>query len=206
MIGRVAILPVDERLRASSRLPTSSRESVRAVEWIALAGAGATATLLTSLIDFRLGIPGHNIVFAIFPIALGLALVPRRGAGSTMAAAAVLSAGALALGGVRVAGVGALTSLFLAGPMLDLAVRRGGSGWRLYAAFVVAGAATNTVAFAARAAAKMLGIPGMGGGRALAAWLPQAVWTYALAGIAAGLISAAAWFQLRGRADRMRAR
>jgi hypothetical protein len=33
-------------------------------------------------------------------------------------------------------------------------------------------------------------------------WLSMSVWTYLLAGMLAGLISAAAWFQLRSRSER----
>jgi hypothetical protein len=42
---------------------------------------------------------------------------------------------------------------------------------------------------------------GLGGGlgRTFAQWWPHGVWTYAVAGLVAGLISAAPWFRLRER-------
>lgn len=187
---------------------------MRASELTALMLSGAVASVLTNVIRFRLGIPGSSILFAVFPMALGFALVPRRGAGSVMAAGALLTSGMLGVAGVRLDGFGAQTSLLATGPLLDLALRWAKHGWRLYLAFVLACAGSNTLAFVARAASKYYGIGGLGGrhaggggggggggaGRLLFdVWLPQAVWTYACAGVAAGLLSAAVWFHFRER-------
>jgi hypothetical protein len=221
---KTGLLTVDESLYDSGRLPAiadSTDSTVKGMEIATLVLAGATAAVLTHVVRFRLGIPGSNIVFVAFPMAFGFALVPRRGAGTLMGGAALATTLALWLAGVRLDGVGAQTSLLLTGPLLDVALRRARGGWRLYVAFVVATAATNALAFAARASAKLvaLNVAGAGGGRgggggrgaglgsagrALDVWLPQAVWTYALAGVVAGLISALAWFHFRerhGRAD-----
>ena len=94
--------------------------------------------------------------------------------------------GSLGLAGVHLPGPGALTSLVLTGPMLDLALRWSRPGWRLYAGFVLAGALTNIGAFLARGGFKYFGLGGLGGGRRFAEWLPVATWTYALAGMLAG--------------------
>jgi hypothetical protein len=199
-----SILPLTPSLRAASRLPAlpGARTGVHGVELAALVGAGAGAALLSTHLDLHLGVPGHRILCSIFPIAFGFALVPRRGAGAVMGASAMFTIGALGLAGTRLPGFGGLTSLFLVGPLLDLALRWGRRGWRLYAAFVSVGAVANAAAFAVRAGAKWLGFGGMGagsgGGRTFATWLPLSIWTYAAAGILAGLISAAAWFHLRG--------
>lgn len=199
---KYGILSMDDDLLATSRLPAlaTDRHGVRPIELAALALAGASAALLTNLLRLHLGIPGSSIVFATFPIALGLALVPRRGAGAVMAGAALITTMGLGFAGAPVDGVGALTSLILTGPLMDLALRfaRGG-GWRLYGAFVVAGALSNAVAFIVRGSAKAFGIAGVGGGRAFGAWWPTAIATYAIAGVAAGLISALAWFHFRER-------
>jgi len=188
-------------LRGASRLPTfpGIRKDVQAAELVTLMITGAGAALLSTYLDFNLALPGHRIVLSIFPMAMGFGLVPRRGAGSIMGASATLTISALGLAGARVPGVGGLTSLLLVGPLLDVALRRGRGGWRLYAAFVLAGALSNAAAFAVRAGAKLAGLRGTGGGRTLAAWLPLSVWTYTAAGILAGLISAAAWFHWRDR-------
>jgi len=196
---------LDLRLRRAARIPGLSSgqdAAISPLEVAALVGAGLVASLLTNVLRFRLGIPGSNIVFVAFPLALGFALVPRRGAGLLMAGGALATNLGLWLAGARLDGVGAQTSLLATGPLLDLALRRFGGGWRLYTAFVAACAASNALAFALRAVTRVAGMrgTGMGGGRSFALWWPEAVWTYALAGIIAGLISAAAWFQLRERA------
>ncbi len=196
------ILSVDADLLATSRVPAlaSADGGVRSIELAVLFISGVGAALLTNVPRLHLGIPGSSIVFAIFPIALGFALVPRRGAGTVMGSAALLTTMGLRFAGGPVDGPGALTSLVLSGPLLDLALRfaRGG-GWRLYAAFVVAGALGNALAFAVRAGTKAFGMTGMGGGRPFAAWWPTAIATYTIAGVVAGLISALAWFHLRER-------
>ncbi|HZO19411.1 MAG TPA: hypothetical protein VFB46_10540 [Gemmatimonadaceae bacterium] len=201
---RPGILSLDDVLSRATRVPAIADRgtgNVRTAELVILALIGAGAALLTNLARFRLGIPGSNILFVAFPMALGLSLVPRRGAGTVMAGGALVTTGALWLMGVRLDGVGAQTSLLLTGPFMDLAVRWARHGWRLYAALILACATTNALAFAARAMAKIYGLPGGGGGggRQFSAWLPQAVWTYAVAGIIAGLLSAAAWFHFRER-------
>lgn len=194
------ILTLDDRLRHGSRLTTlSERPEAGRRELAALALLGVGSALLTSYVNFNLRIPGHHIVYAVFPLALGFALVPRRLAGTIMSGSAVATFAGLGLLGARVPGVGVVTSTLLAGPLLDLALRWGREGWRLYAGFVAAGALTNVVAFLVRGAAKYAGFGGLGGGRSFASWLPVAVWTYAIAGMLAGLLSALAWFHLRPR-------
>lgn len=198
---RYGILSLDDDLLATSRLPAlaGTHAGVRPIELAVLGLAGIGAALLTNLLRLRLGIPGSSIVFATFPIALGFALVPRRGAGAVMAGAALATTMALGFAGARLDGVGALTSLILTGPLLDLALRSAHRGWRLYTAFIVAGAASNAIAFIVRASARAVGLAGSGGGRALGSWWPTAIATYASAGIVAGLISALAWFHFRDR-------
>ncbi len=200
---RTGILPVDEALRATSRLPPlgAGHETVRRLELTALVLAGSAAALLTHLLRLRLGIPGSSIVFAILPLALGFALVPRRGAGAVMSGAALATTAVLGVAGVRLDGIGAVTSLTVAGPLLDLAWRWGqAGGWRLYRSFVLAGAASNAAAFVVRAAAKALELPGGSVGGSFHAWWPRAIATYAAAGLIAGLVAAAAWFRLRAGA------
>jgi hypothetical protein len=200
------VLSIDREMRGASRLPplAGSAAGVRAIELLALVLAGAVAAASSTYLDFRLGIPGHRIVFSIFPIALGFAVVPRRAAGTVMSGAALATLGALAMSGVRIPGPGGITSLVLIGPFLDVALRRAGSGWRLYLAFITAGALANVMAFALRAGVKLAGVPptgaGPGGARPVGMWLNLSVFTYLLAGLLAGLISAAAWFHLRSRA------
>lgn len=199
-------LTIDARLRRAARLPalpTAVDGRITALELAVLIGAGVVASLLTNVTRLRLGIPGSNIVFVAFPLALGFALVPRRGAGLVMAGGALAANAALMLAGARLDGVGAQTSLLLTGPLLDLALRWFGGGWHLYAAFLAACAASNAVAFLVRGVARAAGMRGVGtgAGRSFIEWWPHAIWTYALAGLVAGLVSAAAWFHLRERRE-----
>jgi hypothetical protein len=209
---RPGILSVDDALWRATRvapLAAPDARGVRTAELAALLLTGAAASVLTNVVRFNLGIPGSSIIFAAFPIAFGFALVPRRGAGSVMAGGALATSVLLWLAGVRLDGVGAQTSLLLTGPLLDLALRWAHHGWRLYGAFVLACAASNALAFVVRGSAKLIGIAGAGrggGGGGIGAagkpfdvWLPQAMWTYAVAGTLAGLVSAVVWFHLRER-------
>ena len=194
------LLSLDLALRDTARIPslaTGARAGGREVAALLL--TGTFAGLLTAFADLGKGVPGHHILFAIFPMALGLALVPRRAAGSVMGGAGLGTLALLGVAGVHLPGPGALTGFALAGPMLDLALRRGRAGWRLYAGFIAAGILTNVLAFLVRGTTKYLGFRGAGGGRNFTAWLPVAVWTYALAGLVAGLVSAAVWFHFRVR-------
>ncbi len=194
-------LAIDPRLQQAARLPSLTKHAaspISLIEAAILFLAGSAASALTNLLRLHLGVPGSSIVYAAFPLALGFALVPRRGAGSVMTAAALLANVAFALAGARLDGVGAQTSLLLTGPLLDLALRRSAGGWRLYAAFIAACTGSNAAAFVVRAMARAAGLHGTGmGGGTLATWWPHAIWTYAAAGLLAGLISVAAWFQLR---------
>src|SRR5262249_14885754 len=118
-----AALRVNDGLLASSRVPALSRpgRTVSLAEAAALLAVGATAAVLTAALDLHLRIPGHAIIRAIFPMAFGLALVPRRLAGVCMGAGALATGSLLKTAGAGI-GPGALASLTLTGPCLDLAV------------------------------------------------------------------------------------
>ncbi len=197
------ILSIHRGLRQGARVAPLSRpgERVRPTELVVLGALGATAALAVVLVRLRLGWPGHSILFVVFPMALGFALVPRRLAGTTMGIAALCTLGALGAGGAALPGVGAVTSLLLTGPMLDVALVRGRSGWPLYVAFVLGACASNAAAYLVRAAAKIGIISALTLGRNFAAWWQGALGSYALAGVLAGLVAVAAWFQCRRGAN-----
>lgn len=201
-----AVLPLDESLRAQSRLAgLALRGRVRALEVLTLVGLGGMSAALTTFMDLHLRIPGHHILFAVFPMALGFALVPRRRAGTLMGLSALAFTGGFGLLGAHAGGAGALTSLLATGPLLDMSLRWGRRGARLYGAFIVGGAASNAFAFVVRGTFKALTVGGLGGGT-FGEWWPQAIGTYAVAGLLAGFISAGAWFHLRGRGSAPAAR
>ncbi len=171
-----------------------------ATELLTLMFVGIVAGAVSTLVDLHLRIPGHAILKVFFPVAAGMALVPRRGAGSVSGTFAVLTAVSLRLAGLGGSGLsfGALTSLALIGPMLDWTLQRARSSRSVYLGFILAGLATNVIALLVRGTLKTVGFEHVGG-RPLAMWLGQAVLTYPLCGIAAGLLSAFVWFCVRPR-------
>lgn len=195
-------LGVHSGLRAGSRLPALSREdsSVRLSEWAVWLVMGMAAACASVLPDMDLKIPGHAILRSVFPMALGLSLAPRRGAGGVMGAFACAIALSLRFSGKADVGFGALTSLTLTGPLMDLALWKARAGWRLYAGIITAGLLSNLIAMGIKVTEKLLMSGGGGGGkRSLGAWFAQAVWTYPLCGVLAGLLSAIIWFRWRAR-------
>ena len=105
---KTGLMAVDEVLYGTGRLSPiadSTTAGVRRLEVATLLLAGASAAILTHVVRLGLGIPGSNIVFVAFPMALGFALVPRRGAGLLMAAGAVGTTLMLWLASVRLDGM-----------------------------------------------------------------------------------------------------
>ena len=196
------VLAVQPVLLQSSRLPvlTRSSETVRAAElaWLVLMGLAAAAGSI--LLDFKLKIPGHAILRCILPMTLGLALVPRRGAGSVMAISALTGGIALQFTSFSGVGFGALTSLTLSGLLLDVAASRARRGWHWYLGVAFSAVATNLVAFAIKFGAKASSLDGIAR-QPLAMWWPRAAITYPLCGLAAGLLAAAILFRLRRSTD-----
>jgi len=195
-----ALLGVHRGLASAGRLPrvTGTRALPGVAEVVVLLLCGVAAAMISVYAKRELRIPGHAIVRSVFPMALGLALVPRHGAGFCMGSVALATVFSLRWLGLGQTGAGAMTSLALTGPMLDLALLGARSGWRLYLRFVLAGLASNLVALAIRFGVKEL-LPAPLEGRAFADWLMQAAVTYPTCGALAGLISAVVWFRFRVR-------
>jgi len=196
------LLPLHRELLASSRVAAWARPSDR-LRWEELGfliGAGATAAVAVSCLDFGLRVPGHAILRAVFPMALGLSLAPRRLGGLVMGASAWAMAMLLKSTGGSGLGIGALTSLCLTGPMLDVALWRAKSGWPVYLSFAAGGCLANIGAFAVRGAGKLSGWESLLK-RPLAEWVSVAWWSYLFCGLIAGLLSAAIWFRLHAGRD-----
>jgi hypothetical protein len=193
---------VREGLVGAARFPPLARphHRISAIELLLLFSCGAVSAAAIAFVKLSLGIPGHSIVIAALPMTLGISLAPRQFAGVMMSAGAIGTASLLSLGGRATFGSGAFTSLVILGPMLDLALRHARRGWRLYAALVTAGVATNLLALASRAASKILGLDL--GARPFDSWWLEASVTYTLSGVVAGVLGALCWFQVNDRADR----
>lgn len=208
--GSFAPLPaVGRRSRLRGRAAAAdAAASARPAGLLVPALMGGIAALVTVLVRLPLHLPGHQILFAGLPVALGLALAPRRGAGSAAGVGAAIVSGACLLGGLGHPGAGALAGVVALGPALDLALLLAARGRRLYGAFALAGVGANGAAFVARSATRLLGDVGRGG--ALARWWPHALVSYLAFGLLAGVLSAALCFRARdpgepggdGRSDR----
>ena len=188
---------VHEGLADAARVPSlaRSRDRISVLELLVLFASGAAASAAVGMAKLGLGIPGHSIVLAALPVALGLSLAPRHLAGSIMSTGALGTAWLLQSAGVGDYGSGSFVSLCLLGPFMDLALRGARRGWRVYAALVLAGTATNVIALGSRASFKLLGLDT--GGRPFDSWWLQALATYTASGIVAGLLGALCWFHFR---------
>ena len=188
---------INEGLAAAGRLPavTRLRARISASEIALLILCGATAATASSFIRLGLRLPGHSIILSLIPMALGLALAPRRLSGLIMSASAFGTGAVFNLAGIGHLGSGAFVSLCLSGPVMDLAVSKFRSGWKLYFGLVLAGICTNLLALSSRGASKLLALdPGT---RPFDSWWTQAIITYTLSGAIAGLIGALLFFHLR---------
>jgi hypothetical protein len=191
---------VHDGLIGATRFPSAARRGhqISAAELLVLVTCGAAAAAAVAYVKLSLRIPGHSIVLAALPMALGLSLAPRHLAGSVISAGALGTALLLSGVGGATYGSGATVSLILLGPMMDVALRRVRSGWRLYAALVLSGAATNLLALGSRASSKLLGLD-LAGARPFDSWWLQASFTYTLSGVVAGLLGALCWFHFNDR-------
>jgi len=193
-----SVFAVHEGLLDTGRFRSLSRRgrSISAAECGLLVLFGLVAAGLSGL-KLNLGIPGHNIIRVVFPMALGLALVPRRGAAAIMGLSGSAGAALLLFGGARGLGSGAATSLLLTGFLLDLALVKARRGPSVYVRLVLAGLLANLAAFLVRGGGKALGIGFEG--QPLWLWWPKAAATYAICGALAGLMSAAVWFRFAAK-------
>lgn len=213
----LSILPRHPGLWATSRLRHLATQAFtpNVRDWLTLIAFGILATCSSTFMDDLLKsvlanvtsreikqVPGHAILRVVFPLALGLAVVPRSGAGCVMGGTAALAGASLQWAGLRgeSIGFGALTSLIATGPLLDWTLRRTHGGWRQVLSFALAGMTSNVLALAVRGTTKALGWEAPLR-RPLMEWLSQAVGTYILCGLLAGLISSVILFSIRSRPD-----
>jgi len=188
-----SVLRIHEGLAATRRLSIATPQTKPGVwELGALLTIGVSAGLALSYAKLNLGIPGHVILLNFAPLAFGLGLVPRRGAGTAMG---LTAAATMAIAAHT--GAGAMVSMLMTGILLDLALAKAKGGLPLYAAFVVAGLGGNAAAFVARAIAKLGGVEP--GAVPFSMWWSHALVSYALCGALTGLASALLWFSVRKR-------
>ncbi len=194
----VTLLPRHPGLSATTRLQSLASDEASATlhDWMILLAAGVLAACASTFLDLNIRrVPGQAILRVVFPMAVGLAMVPRRGAGCAMATTALLTGIFFRYAGLKgeAMGLGALTSLAATGPLLDWTLSRAKGGWRQYLLFALAGMSSNLVALAVRGGAKYMGWE-HAGRRPLWEWLSQASYTYIACGLLAGLASGAILF------------
>lgn len=184
-------------LRRASRVPNLSEASqVSLAEIACLLACGGLAVLAIGFIHLPIRVPGHAILRGLVPVAMGLALVPRRSAGSVTAMGAAFTSAALTSFGVGRFPPAAVLSAIALGPILDFALAGAPTGWRLYARFALGGATANLLAFAARFGLASVGWD-FADSRPFTSFWSIALISFTLCGAAAGLFGAVVWFRLR---------
>lgn len=184
-------------LRAGSRFPVLSHDvtRVRALEWLIWISLGSLAAIVSALPDLKLQMPGHAIVRSVLPMTLGLALAPRHLGGAVMGASGLATGLLMRAFTTHDLGLGAMTSMALTGPLLDVVLwKLRSGGWRLYLGIVSAGLIANAAAFVVKLTEKLATGQGK---RRFADWLWASLWSYPLFGLAAGLIAAVVFFKWR---------
>lgn len=152
-------LPMHEGLLVRSRLRTAASPVGRTRTWELawLMTMGVAAASAATLGDWSLGLPGHAILRIVFPMTLGLALVPRHAGGFVMGASALATTAVYKAVGLGIPGTGAMTSLVAFGPILDMMLWRGRRGWQLFGGFALAGLSSSLLALGVRGTARLLG-------------------------------------------------
>ena len=183
-------------LADAGRLPRiATGDKISAAEVAVLILAGLAAAFAEAWIHLGLKVPGHAILRAILPMMFGLALVPRRAAGTAMGAFAGVAA--LAINrfpgeGITLASGIAMT---LVGPAIDIALAGARASRWLYVRFALAGVLANLAALTIKVIAVSSGL--MPQKEPLALYLFRAVPSYVICGAIAGLIGGAACFRAR---------
>lgn len=187
---------VKQELQSASRLPPINREArISAAEIASLVACGVIAALCVGLIHMPLRLPGHAILRAVLPMAMGFALVPRRSSGSIMSVTMAVTAIGMSAGSMGRFPPSAILSIAALGPFLDLLVTNV-KCWQICLRFALAGAGANLIAFAARVAASSVGWD-LPGARQFTSFWSLALVSFFLCGAFAGLLSSAIWFRLR---------
>ncbi|MCA9080584.1 MAG: hypothetical protein KDA58_08490 [Planctomycetaceae bacterium] len=194
------LAPENTTLARTSRLLHGSAPTSALTSGLILLGCSLLTAVCVTMVDLSLRIPGHAILRSILPITLGLALVPRHGNGSLLSGLSLLFAGGLMSLRWGESGMGALTSMALIGPSLDIATATSRTGWGLYLRCGLAGVAANFAAYVVRAGSKAASWDSLGM-RPLTEWWSGAAVTYALCGLIAGVLSACLWFGMSTRSQ-----
>lgn len=184
------------QLTAAARTSPISRSSTAtALDWAVLLAIGSLTAILTAYLALNLRIPGHAVLRVVAPMVVGLALVPRRGAGTVMSLGAALTGAVIRLSDTGELSAMPFVGLILVGPLLDLAAAGGRSGRELYLRFTSVGVAANLILYGVRWGVMTSGLEAGGGSGNFRRLGFVALGSYAVCGALAGLIGAAIAFR-----------
>lgn len=181
--------------KSARGFPLGRSATATNADWLALLAVGGLTAVLTAYLALNLKIPGHSILRVVVPMIVGMALVPRRGAGIVMALGAAITGGVIRLTDTGELPIASFASLLIVGPMLDLAAAGRPSGRGLYVRFALAGLFANLIVYAVRWGVMWLGWEASGGGGNFRRAGAMAFGSYAACGLLAGLIGAAIAFR-----------
>jgi len=168
--------------------------SITAWEVVLLLGLGAGAAVLAGFVHLRVPLPGNAILRAFLPIATGLALIPRRGAGTLMASGGLAASTALVGLGIGQLQPPALVGALALGPLLDWSLRGASRGWSIYLRMILCGMAANLLSFLARLTTALAGLDPVTS-RPFTEFWPTALVSFLLCGALAGLLAALVCFR-----------
>jgi len=171
---------------------TAARASV--AELIGLLALGGLAAGSLALVHVRVPLPGHALLLAALPVAVGLATVPRHTSGTIVSSGGGIGALLLTASGGGGLQSAAVVGLLVLGPALDLMLRGKVVGWRLYVKFLAAGSVANLAAFAVRLLLALAPMDPPGSRPFLSFW-PAALASFLACGAIAGLLSAVVCFR-----------
>jgi len=188
-------MTVNHSLAKARRLPVlaAPMQGVTAWELVILVVAGVLSGVMSFVIR-GWGIPGSTVIQGILPMAAGLAIVPRRGAGLLMGTSALATG--LVMGAVSKFNVNpsALARLWLLGACLDIGLSRNENNSRIWFLFITAGLGANLIGYGVKQVSAQLGWEGVGGHGISSAW-PVTLMSYAVCGAIAGGVSAILFFR-----------
>ena len=193
-------LTVHDQLFRSSRiaLPTASPAASLTRDLTIYLLSGFLAAACVHFLDVSLKIPGHAILRSLIPVMIGLSLAPRHLGGCLIGMSALGSTALFRIAHVDPVGFGAMTSMTLIGPMLDMALWQARSGRSVIVRSAAAGIMTNLAAFAIRGSTKW-GLIDTWTLRPVSQWWSLSPWSYILCGLVAGLIGGLYCFRWSNR-------
>jgi hypothetical protein len=163
--------------------------------------AGGIAAVAVVAFSPALHIPGHAILRAALPMVCGMAVAPRRMAGSIMAVGAGTAVAILSFTGMGNWQPAAVVALLALGPAMDITLAGPSKGgWLLYLRFALAGVLANSAAFVLRGGLSVFGLDSSRP-HSIARFDARVFLSFAACGAVAGLIAAVVCFRASAKSE-----